>query len=276
MILCAFGLLLCFGRQASGYNIFVDYSQVGHDTAIIPALLSWGNTVTAVADYGGEDLSNFDIVMDFDFDSYHPLTAQERAAYTNALNRGSGLYLQGERPTGTYVLRDASVLNYLSYLGAGNITVDWRDIFYNIANPYEQALATPVTRNTNLTYKYDTSLMVLNPGNGFFVVHTNEIAPYAAGQIYGDFSNIIGFDKGQLLNAPNGRLIGFFDITYLDPAYGWDTNQYIFKEIVNYLGDSKTVSLLGSNPSSVPEPGSIVLFLAGGVLWAVRAKYLRK
>jgi hypothetical protein len=206
--------------------------------------------------------------MDFDNDAWHALTLQEKSAYTAFLNQGGGLYLQGERPIDNYLLRDTSVLAYLAELGSGTIEVDWRDIFINIYDPYVYAVPSPVTQDTSLRYHYDTSLIMTNPGNGFFVATTNEInypvPPYTGTILHleGLFSNIIGFDRGQLLNAPNGRVIGFFDTTFLDEGR-FDINQPFFKEVVTFLGNSKSVTILAT---PVPEPSSFALVIGGGAL----------
>lgn len=252
--------------RVEAYNIFMD-KPFSHYVDNIPAWLeSWGNTVTVVDKYNGEDLSPYDLVLDFDYDGVNALTAQERTAYTKFLNMGRGLYLAGERPLGTYYLRDISVLNYLTELGAGNIAVDWRDAFWNTMHPYETALPSPVTQNTTLTYHFDWSLIITDPGNGFFIAHTNELQDPHNGYatFYGDFSNMIGFERGQLLNAPNGRVVSLFDMTYMSPV-GFDQNQYIFKEIVTYLGNTRSVSILASPPESVPEPSTLALTLGGAV-----------
>jgi hypothetical protein len=249
-----------------GYSVFIDSANNGHASGIPAWLQSWGNTVTVVSDYKGENLAGYDVVMDFDNDAWNPLTMQEKLAYTGFLNQGGGLYLQGERPTNDYLLRDKSVLAYLSELGSGIIEVDWRDIFMNVYDPYVYAVSSPVTQNTSLRYHYDTSLIMTNPGNGFFVATTNEInfpdltPPYTDPPLHltGLFSNIIGFERGQLLNAPNGRVVGFFDTTYLDPGR-FDENQPFFKEVVSFLGNSKSVTVL----SPVPEPSTWVLLAVG-------------
>jgi hypothetical protein len=253
-----------FPQKSAGYSIFLDMANNGHASSMPTWLQSWGNSVTVVSDYKGENLSSYDIVMDFDNDSWHALTLQERSAYTAFLNQGGGLYLQGERPTNDYILRDKSVLAYLSELGSGTIQVDWRDIFVNMYDPYVYAVPSPVTQNTSLKYHYDTSLIMTDPGNGFFVATTNEIyypvPPYTSPPLHltGLFSNIIGFERGQLLNAPNGRVVGFFDTTYLDPSR-FDENQPFFKEVVSFLGNSKSVTVL----SPVPEASTWVLVAVG-------------
>ena len=91
---------------SSAYNIFIDSTLQGYESGIPGWLRSWGNTVTVVSDYQGENLSNYDIVMDYDYDAWHLLTVQEQSAYRGVLNRGAGLYLQGERPTDTYRAHD--------------------------------------------------------------------------------------------------------------------------------------------------------------------------
>jgi hypothetical protein len=254
-------------RPSEAYSIFIDMANNGHASTIPTWLQSWGNYVTAVTDYHGEDLSGYDVVMDFDNDSWHALTLQEKRAYTSFLNHGGGLYLQGERPTDPYLLRDESVLAYLAELGSGTIGVDWRDIFWNDRDPFVHAVPSPVTQNTSLSYRYDTSLILTDPGNGFFVATTDRISypgfSTPAVNLDGLFSMIIGFERGQLLNAPNGRVIGFFDTTYLDEGrFDLATNQPFFKEIVTYLGNSRTVSVF----APIPEPSSCVLFLYGGIL----------
>ena len=93
-------------ETTSSYNIFIDHSFNLYDAGITAWLASWGNTVTVVSNYGGEDLSGYDIVMDYDYDAWHLLTVQEQSAYRGVLNRGAGLYLQGERPTDTYRAHD--------------------------------------------------------------------------------------------------------------------------------------------------------------------------
>ena len=253
--------------HVEAYNIFMD-KPFSYYADHIPAWLeSWGNTVTVVNKYNGEDLSSYDMVLDFDYDGNNALTAQERTAYTKFLNMGRGLYLAGERPLGTYYLRDISVLNYLTELGAGNIAVDWRDAFRNTMHPYEAVLPSPVTQNTNLSVYMDPSLIITNPGNGFFIAHATEIQDSNNGWItyYGDFSNIIGFERGQLLNAPNGRVVSFFDMTTMHDNYFYDYNQYIFKEIVTYLGNTRSVGILESPQDSVPEPSTLLLTLGGAV-----------
>jgi len=251
-------------ERSVGYSIFLDNANNGHASGMVAWLQSWGNSVTAVSDYKGENLSGYDIVMDFDNDSWRPLTLQERSAYTSFLRQGGGLYLQGERPTNDYILRDQSVLAYLDTLGAGIINVDWRDIFINIQDPYVHATLSPVTHNRSLKFRYDTSLIITNPGNGFFVATTNAInypvPPYTGEVVHieGVFSNVIGFEQGQLLNAPNGRVIGFFDTTYLDTGR-FDENQPFFQQVVSFLGNSEPLA-------PVPEPSSFMLVIGGGAL----------
>ena len=264
IMMCALSLLLTgAGKEASGYSIFVDKSHGIYDSEVSLWLTSWGNTVTTVDDYAGQDLSQYDVVMDFDYTSYYPLTDLEKSAYTGVLNRGAGLYLQGERPTGTYYWRDISVLNFLSSLGAGPIQIDWRDSFANRFDHYEYVVPGPVSRNTSLLWWLDASLAITNPGNGFFIVHSTVNTPNPSTIEYGDFSNLIGFERGQLSNAPAGRLVAGFDITSLSPSVGWSTNQSLLKEVVIYLGNSRSVSLLGDEPNAVPEPSTFLLLLFG-------------
>ena len=69
-----------FVKTSAGYSIFIDSSNNNHATGIPAWLQSWGNSVTVVSDYKGENLSSYDIVMDFDNDAWHALTLQEKSA----------------------------------------------------------------------------------------------------------------------------------------------------------------------------------------------------
>ena len=272
---CVLSACIATPRHAHAYNIFLDTWVKPYDH-IVSWLSSWGNnTVTTVSDYRGEDLSRYDVVWDMDFDSYHLLTNQAKSAYTTYLNHGGGLYLTGERPIDTYLLNNTSVLGFLEELGSGTILYDPRDIFTNDTYPYEHAVPGPVTQNTSLTYLYDTSLLITDPGNGFMVVRTNEFVDRFTNTVYnGNFTNIIGFDRNQLINAPKGRVIAHFDITGLNVTDMFENNKAITREMISFLGENRDVTILAPDP--IPEPSTLALFGGGVALLVPLLRYGRQ
>ena len=267
-------LVVSFTRATYAYTIFVDKSGLYHDAGLPDWLRSLGNTVTTVNDYSGENLSSYDMVMDFGYDQFTGLNSLKKAAYSSYLGGGGSLYLQGEKPS-VYGYYDTILLNYLKNdLGAGPITALMTQDLYLPPSNSEVTTVSPVTSDTSLNYLVDYSLGITNPGNGFFVVHTYKRAnvetwPYT--YELGDWSNIIGFDHGDLSNFPAGKLIASFDITYLNVnGAPFQTNQVVLKKIVDYLGTDPVLRAY-----TVPEPSTFGL-IGMGVLTIVAGNFRRK
>jgi hypothetical protein len=153
--------------------------------------------------------------------------------------------------------------------------VNWIDSYANAYNNFQMSVPSPVTQIVTYQWAINRSLAITNPGNGFFVVTTNQLTdPKSWPPIYyyGTFSNLIGFDRGQLLNAPNGRLIASFDISGMSDlnSAGWSTNQFLFRDVIDYLGYREEVGIL----AQVPEPSTLALLLVGSCLLILHA-YIR-
>src|ERR1039457_596663 len=256
-----------FSMDTYAYNILVDLSGLYHDAGIPAWLTSLGNNVTTISDYSGQNLSGYDIVMDFGYDEYTGLNDAKKAAYSSYLAGGGSLYLQGENPTG-YGFYDTILLNYLkNNLGAGNITALMTEDLHE--EPYPQfhnqtTTSSPVTTDTSLQYIIDFALGITNPGNGFFVVHTDtraDMTIWPSTVITGDWSSIIGFDHGNLANYPQGKLIVNFDVTDVDTTLpSFPPNEIVLEKIVDYLG---------ADTNAVPEPATFGLVGIGVLLLAV-------
>lgn len=281
--------ILCvtvFYRDANAYNIFLDRGSIPAQPASIAYgynvsgwLTGLGHNVTVVDNYTNQNLSAYDIVLDLDYSSYYTLDNVQKNAYTSFLQGGGGLYLQGERPLGQYIAQDYAVIDYVNAIGGGQIQAIFNDDFYDPWHNKQHATVSAVTSNTNLTYNINRSLVVTDPGNGFFIAESDrryanymkEYNPTVPAHFeYGTFSNLLGFDYGDLTLAQNGRMVVSFDVSSFDPGQGWNENQYLFGEILSYLSAGPSVN----PPIATPEPSTIVYFMcAGGIgLLALRKR----
>lgn len=271
-----------FYKNVNAYSVFVDTSGMSHDAGISSWLKGLGNTVTTVNDYKGENLNGYDIVMDFGYDYWtgfgnHPAKYN---AYKQYLQNGGGLYLQGEKPVDynnttkqwfdtSYKSQDKSLFNFVQDLGGGTLQAMWDQNLWLPAGKYETVVPGPVSTNTGLKYSHDGALGVTDPGNGFFVDQTTERRIEGTWPpVYetGKWSNLIGFDFGDLTMALDSRLILNFDVTKLssNTPDGFNINQYLMGDVVTFLGTDSPIHTNINSPIATPEPSTIVYFMCAG------------